>query len=275
MTSRLTEKLSGARLIKAFRLEDYAIERLNRNFEQIFQLRMKAVRARGRMGPALEALAGVGDRRRRRLRLLAHRQRHQHGRRLHGLHHRAAAGGAADQVARHRDDRDARGPGRRRAHLRAARREADHGRPARTRGRSPSTPGAIVFDNVGFAYATAAGQPAVQATSRSPCRAARPWRWSAARAPASRPSSIWWRGCSTSTAGRILIDGQDVRDVTLASLRRRDRHRQPGDDAVRRHDPRQHRARPARRQRGGDRRRRQGRRRRTSSSWRSRRATTP
>jgi len=59
MTSVLTEKLAGARLIKAFRLEHYAIERLNRSFEQIFQLRMKAVRARGRMGPALEALAGL------------------------------------------------------------------------------------------------------------------------------------------------------------------------------------------------------------------------
>jgi subfamily B ATP-binding cassette protein MsbA len=59
MTSRLTEKLAGARLIKAFRLEGYAIERLNRNFEQVFELRMKAVRARGRMGPALEALAGI------------------------------------------------------------------------------------------------------------------------------------------------------------------------------------------------------------------------
>ena len=29
MTSRLTEKFAGARLIKAFRLEDYATERLN------------------------------------------------------------------------------------------------------------------------------------------------------------------------------------------------------------------------------------------------------
>ena len=57
MTSRLTEKLSGARLIKAFRLEGYAIDRLNKSFEQVYELRMKAVRARGRMGPALEALA--------------------------------------------------------------------------------------------------------------------------------------------------------------------------------------------------------------------------
>jgi ATP-binding cassette, subfamily B, bacterial MsbA len=59
MTSRLTEKLAGARLIKAFNLENYAIERLNGNFEQIFLLRMKAVRTRGRLGPALEALAGI------------------------------------------------------------------------------------------------------------------------------------------------------------------------------------------------------------------------
>src|SRR5262249_46203758 len=59
MTSGLTEKLAGARLIKAFRLERYAIDRLNRSFEQIFQLRMKAVRARARLGPALEALAGL------------------------------------------------------------------------------------------------------------------------------------------------------------------------------------------------------------------------
>jgi ATP-binding cassette, subfamily B, bacterial MsbA len=59
MTSRLTENLSGTRLIKAFRLENYAIASLNRNFEQIFQLRMKAVRTRARMAPAMEALAGV------------------------------------------------------------------------------------------------------------------------------------------------------------------------------------------------------------------------
>ena len=46
MTSRLTENFAGARLIKAFRLESYAIDRLNQNFEQVFRLRMKSVRAR-------------------------------------------------------------------------------------------------------------------------------------------------------------------------------------------------------------------------------------
>ncbi len=59
MTSRLSEKLGGARLIKTFRLEDYATTKLNQHFEQIFALRLKAVRTRARLGPILEAFAGL------------------------------------------------------------------------------------------------------------------------------------------------------------------------------------------------------------------------
>ncbi len=59
MTSLLTEKLSGVRLIKAFRLEEYAAERMNRSFEQIYALRIKAVKSRARLDPMLEALGGV------------------------------------------------------------------------------------------------------------------------------------------------------------------------------------------------------------------------
>ncbi|HEY7670017.1 MAG TPA: ABC transporter ATP-binding protein, partial [Hyphomicrobium sp.] len=59
MTSLLTEKLSSARLIKSFRLEDYAAQRLNTSFEQVLDLRMKAVRNRARIDPVLEALGGV------------------------------------------------------------------------------------------------------------------------------------------------------------------------------------------------------------------------
>lgn len=59
MTSRLTEKLAGARLIKMFQLERYAMKRLDENFEQIFKLRMKSVRARARLSPLLEAFAGL------------------------------------------------------------------------------------------------------------------------------------------------------------------------------------------------------------------------
>ena len=47
------------------------------------------------------------------------------------------------------------------------------------------------------------------------------------------------------SGGRILIDGVDIRDVTLASLRAADRHRHAGDRAVRRHDREQHRVRHA------------------------------
>ncbi len=59
MTSLLTEKLSGARLIKSFRLEDYASDRLNKSFEHVYKLRMKAVMNRARIDPLLEALGGI------------------------------------------------------------------------------------------------------------------------------------------------------------------------------------------------------------------------
>lgn len=59
MTSQLTESLSGARLIKTFRLEEYAAERTNQSFEEIYKLRMKAVRAKGSIDPLLEILGGL------------------------------------------------------------------------------------------------------------------------------------------------------------------------------------------------------------------------
>jgi subfamily B ATP-binding cassette protein MsbA len=59
MTSRLTENLSGARLIKTFRLEEYAGEKTNAHFDEIYRLRMKAVRARASLDPMLEVLSGL------------------------------------------------------------------------------------------------------------------------------------------------------------------------------------------------------------------------
>jgi subfamily B ATP-binding cassette protein MsbA len=58
MLSLLAEKFGGVRLIKTFRLEDYAAGRMIGSFEQILKLRMKAVRNRARLDPMLEALAG-------------------------------------------------------------------------------------------------------------------------------------------------------------------------------------------------------------------------
>ena len=57
-TSHLSESLSGIRLIKTYRLEDYAEERTNASFEEINKLRMKAVRTKGAVDPMLEVLAG-------------------------------------------------------------------------------------------------------------------------------------------------------------------------------------------------------------------------
>ncbi len=59
MTAQLTESLSGARLIKTYSLEDYATKRLNTRFEEIFKLRMKAVRNKAQLDPMLEVLGGV------------------------------------------------------------------------------------------------------------------------------------------------------------------------------------------------------------------------
>ena len=53
------------------------------------------------------------------------------------------------------------------------------------------------------------------------------------------------------TGGRMLIDGHDLRDVTLDEPARPDRHRAAGDHAVRRHGAREHPLRPAGRHRGG------------------------
>src|SRR5690606_19600844 len=59
MTSLLAEKLGATRLIKTFRLEDYAAGRMNRSFEEVFRLRLKGVAAKARLESLLEALGGA------------------------------------------------------------------------------------------------------------------------------------------------------------------------------------------------------------------------
>ena len=59
MTSMLSENLTGTRLIKTFRLEDYTSERMHGSFEDVFRLKMKAVRNRAKLDPILEALGGL------------------------------------------------------------------------------------------------------------------------------------------------------------------------------------------------------------------------
>jgi ATP-binding cassette, subfamily B, bacterial MsbA len=59
MTSLLAEHLGAARLIKTYRLEDYAATRVNRSFLEVFRLKLKVVSNKARLESMLEALGGV------------------------------------------------------------------------------------------------------------------------------------------------------------------------------------------------------------------------
>ncbi len=58
-TSVLVEHLSSPRLIKTFRLENYAIARMNDEFDRVNRLRLKTVRIRSSLNPILEAFGGI------------------------------------------------------------------------------------------------------------------------------------------------------------------------------------------------------------------------
>jgi subfamily B ATP-binding cassette protein MsbA len=58
MTSLLAEKLGATRLIKTFRLEQYASDRMNAAFEEVLRLRLKGIAVKARLESLLEALGG-------------------------------------------------------------------------------------------------------------------------------------------------------------------------------------------------------------------------
>ncbi|MDX2263742.1 MAG: ABC transporter ATP-binding protein [Hyphomicrobiales bacterium] len=59
LTSMLVENLSGVRLLKTYRLEDYSTKRINAEFARTRRLKMKAVEAKARLNPILETLGGL------------------------------------------------------------------------------------------------------------------------------------------------------------------------------------------------------------------------
>jgi ATP-binding cassette, subfamily B, bacterial MsbA len=217
MTSRLTETFAGARLIKAFRLESYTVGRLDRNFEQVFRLRMKSVRARAGVLSLMEVLAGiaiafaiafaywriasttntVGD-------FVAYvgslLMAAQSLRSFGNIANATTEGlAAAERIYELLDEKPTivERPGARPLAVRA---------------------GGIVFEGVSFTYGEAARTPAVRGLSLA--------------VPGGQTVALVGRsGAGKSTvinlvarlfdvnSGRILIDGQDIRDVTLASLR--------------------------------------------------------
>ncbi|MDX2202768.1 MAG: ABC transporter ATP-binding protein [Hyphomicrobiaceae bacterium] len=217
MTSTLTETFAGTRLIKAFRLESYAIDRLDRHFDLVFALRMKAIRARSRMGPALELLAGLA---------IAGVVAFAYWRISSGISTTGDFMGfitalllAAQPIRSIGNLTTATQEG-----LAAAERiyelidEAPHvvSKP----GAPPlaASVGTIEFEAVSFAYAAAGSAPAVRDFTLA--------------VPGGKTAALVGRsgaGKSTIinlvprlydvTGGRIRIDGQDVRDVTVESLR--------------------------------------------------------
>ena len=159
-----------------------------------FDLRMKSVRARGRLRPRSRPWPDRRGRHRR-LCLLANHQWRQHGRRFHGLRRRAAVGSpadrslgtvatstleglaAADRIYELLDEKPTivDRPG--------ARRSPSPVRHHRVRqGRLPYDTAAGLMAVTDFSLAVPGGKTVALV---------------GAPVPASRPSSIWWRGCST------------------------------------------------------------------------------
>jgi subfamily B ATP-binding cassette protein MsbA len=217
MTSRLTETFSGARLIKAFRLEPYAVRRLDENFEQVFRLRIKSVKARAGVLSLLEVLAGVA---------VACTIAFAYWRIASGLStegdfvaYVSALLIASQSLRSFGNIANATSEG-----LAAAERiyELLDEKPAVV-DRPGARPlvvkaGSIVFDDVSFAYDATARLPAIRNLSFS--------------VPGGQTVALVGRsGAGKSTVinlvarlfdvetGRILIDGQDIREVALASLR--------------------------------------------------------
>jgi ATP-binding cassette, subfamily B, bacterial MsbA len=217
MMSLITEQLSSPRLIKTFRLEDYATGKVNASFEQVLKLQLKGIRSKARLEPILEALGGLavagvgvfaywqisggratpGDFAGFLSALLLAAQPVRALGRLSGKLQEGIAGaesiyGVLDEVPRVVDKPDA--------------------KPLVIKD------GAITFDSVSFAYETAEAANAIVDVSL--------------QVPGHKTVALVGRsgaGKSTMinlvprlfdlTGGRILIDGQDIRDVTLASLR--------------------------------------------------------
>ena len=217
MTSLLTEKFSGARLIKALRLEAYAIDRLNANFERVFGLRMKAVHARARTLSLVEVLAGlviagaialaywrVGADLSKVGMLVAYvgcLVIAGQGLRSFGNIANATSEGlaAAERVYEVLDEK----PGIV---------DRPGARPLAV------ASGGIVFDNVSFNYPAASEKPAVRNLSLTVPGGATVALVGRSGAGKSTVINLVARLFDVET-GRISIDGQDLRDVTLASLR--------------------------------------------------------
>jgi len=215
VTSFLYDGLAGTRMVKAYRLEDYQKRRADAAFQHMAKLRLKAEAARARVEPLLEVMGGfavagvlaiggwriaqgagtVGDFTGFITALL---MAAQPLRALGKLNVTVQEGLAALQRAYALLDEQPRI------------RDRPHARPLAL------TAGAVRFERVSFAYDDAA--PALHDVSFE----LPPGRTTALVGPSGAGKTTVMNLVPRffePTAGRILIDDQDLRDVTLASLR--------------------------------------------------------
>jgi ATP-binding cassette, subfamily B, bacterial MsbA len=217
MMSLITEQLSSPRLIKTFRLENYATGRVNASFEKVLKLQLKGIRSKARLEPILEALGGLavagvgifaywqisggratpGDFAGFLSALLLAAQPIRALGRLSGKIQEGLAGaesvyGLLDEIPRVVDKPDA--------------------KPLVIKD------GTITFENVSFAYEAAKHINAIVDVSL--CVPGHKTVALVGRSGAGKSTMInLVPRLFDLTNGRILIDGQDLADVTLASLR--------------------------------------------------------
>jgi subfamily B ATP-binding cassette protein MsbA len=215
MTARINEGLSGIRLSKTYRLEDYLSARADETFETQRLLKVRATDQRARIDPLLEALAGIG--------LAAV---------FWVIGSRIASGDSTigEFMAFVSAFLIAGQPLRAFGQLyatalqgvSAAERIYDLLDTRPTIADRPAAPaigkvvGEVRLDNVGFNYAGGAqALSGVSLTVPAGSRVALVGRSGAGKSTVFNLIPRLY----DATAGRVLIDGQDVRDVTVASLR--------------------------------------------------------
>ena len=214
LTALLQETVQGNRVVKAFGMEEYERERFQTENRRLYRLYMKASMIKALDHAGARGAGGLRDRRRR----LVRRQQRHRGRPQPGLVPRVPdrdvpplrAVQAAHQVERD----DPAGRRRRRARLRAPRHRARGRRPP---GRAPLTAmrRGIVFEHVGFRYGAEPVLRDVNLTIHAGEVVALVGMSGGGKSTLADLIPRFY----DVTEGRIAIDGVDLRDYTLRSLR--------------------------------------------------------
>ena len=180
---------------------------------------MKTVNLNAAYFPGVELLSALATRRDPALRRHPGDRRRHHDRRARRLHRRAEQLLRPDPAALAALHDLPVGHGGAGQDLRAARRGARPGRRARTRSSCRALRGEIVLRRRDLRLRRPTAPTALRDVDAARPARARPSRWSARPAPASRRFAKLVARFYDPTRGRVLVDGHDLRDVTAHSLR--------------------------------------------------------